>query len=152
MVLIWIMACLHAATSFQITFERSLSDGVEHKSPLSNKNGLDIFEKQTKFSEPRLESWNHANLSGDIIDIRQANSTTSLAHFIRDGLANIDGSSKTLPSLALWDNHGLDLYEQITQLPDYYLSWVERDILQESCHEIARKISSTSILVDLGCG
>ena len=93
-----------------------------------------------------------ATVSWSIIDIRRDNSTTPLANLIRGGLKPPNGDRKALPSLTLWDSQGLALFEQITKLPDYYLSRVEYDILHQNQKEIARKICFSSVIIDLGCG
>ena len=92
------------------------------------------------------------NIGGNIIDIRRDCSTNSLAEKIRNGLHRGIGEEKCLPSLTLWDDRGLELFEKVTHLPDYYLSWMEREILHQSCHDIAQSIDPDTMLVDLGCG
>jgi L-histidine Nalpha-methyltransferase len=58
---------------------------------------------------------------------------------------------KELPSLWLYDARGSKLYEQITQLADYYLPARERELLAAHATDIARRIPART-LVELGAG
>ena len=84
-----------------------------------------------------------------IIDIRTDQTQPCLAQMVRESLRS---PTPCLPSLALWDDRGLGLFEQLTRLPEYYLSRVEKEIIEKHCVEIASKIEPGSMIVDLGCG
>ncbi|KAJ1928942.1 hypothetical protein FBU59_007088, partial [Linderina macrospora] len=67
----------------------------------------------------------------------------------------LPGSSKetrSLPTLLLYDNRGLDLFDQITYLPEYYLTTCEIDVLQSNIAQIVDEIPDDSDVIELGCG
>ena len=49
--------------------------------------------------------------------------------FLRDVLAGLDRPPRSLPSRYFYDAHGSRLFQWITRLPGYYLTRVEREIL-----------------------
>ena len=135
---------------------RGASNGLDNSS--NDSNGFCIDENHANMvpadSDPAkgLEPSCSKNNHGDIIDVRTEKSPLSLAKMIRDGVCCGDSGQKSMPSLALWDGPGLELFEKVTKLPDYYLSWVETEILEQRSWEIAHKIASGFMIVDLGCG
>lgn len=66
----------------------------------------------------------------------------------REGLA---ASPKYIPSKWLFDSRGSELWEKITQLPEYYPFRTERDILRAAAREIAAATQACSI-IELGSG
>ena len=48
---------------------------------------------------------------------------------------------KTLPCKLFYDDLGSELFEQITELPEYYPTRTELEILQESSSEIAELLA-----------
>ncbi|MGW1214883.1 L-histidine N(alpha)-methyltransferase [Streptomyces sp. NPDC002499] len=60
-------------------------------------------------------------------------------------------SPKTLPPKWFYDAHGSDLFEQITELPEYYPTRAEREILIARSGEIAEATGART-LVELGSG
>ncbi|MFJ4782077.1 L-histidine N(alpha)-methyltransferase [Streptomyces sp. NPDC088794] len=63
----------------------------------------------------------------------------------------LTGSPKTLPPKWFYDAHGSDLFEQITELPEYYPTRAEREILIARSGEIAEATGART-LVELGSG
>ncbi|KAL7925643.1 histidine-specific methyltransferase [Trichoderma austrokoningii] len=61
-------------------------------------------------------------------------------------------SPRTLPSLLLWDSVGLDLYEKITESPDYYLTSVEADVIRNNIDAIVQSIGANGVILELGSG
>jgi L-histidine Nalpha-methyltransferase len=59
--------------------------------------------------------------------------------------------SKTLPPRYFYDDRGSELFEQICELPEYYVTRTETAILQQCAGEIA-KITGHCELVELGSG
>ncbi|KAI1000233.1 Ergothioneine biosynthesis protein 1 [Podosphaera aphanis] len=59
---------------------------------------------------------------------------------------------KTLPTMLLYNERGLQLFEKITYLDEYYLTNAEIEILRNFAHEIAATIPSGSMIVELGSG
>ncbi|MFJ6080453.1 L-histidine N(alpha)-methyltransferase [Streptomyces sp. NPDC092369] len=63
----------------------------------------------------------------------------------------LTGTPKTLPPKWFYDAHGSDLFEQITELPEYYPTRAEREILIARSGEIAEATGART-LVELGSG
>ncbi|KAJ2020821.1 hypothetical protein GGI03_002526 [Coemansia sp. RSA 2337] len=59
---------------------------------------------------------------------------------------------RTLPTLLLYDNTGLDLFDRITYLPEYYLTDCEIDVLRTNIDGIVAQIPDDSDVIELGCG
>jgi L-histidine Nalpha-methyltransferase len=67
---------------------------------------------------------------------------------VRDGLTRIP---KTLPPKWFYDTRGSELFDEITELPEYYPTRAEREILVARAGEIAAA-SGARTLVELGSG
>ncbi|MCI3277976.1 L-histidine N(alpha)-methyltransferase [Streptomyces cylindrosporus] len=63
----------------------------------------------------------------------------------------LTGTPKTLPPKWFYDAHGSELFEQITELPEYYPTRAEREILIARSGEIAAATHART-LVELGSG
>jgi dimethylhistidine N-methyltransferase len=72
-----------------------------------------------------------------------------MAREVRDGLS---ASPKRLPCKLLYDDVGSALFEQITDLPEYYLTRTERAIFEDYATEILDASGSGLTLVELGAG
>jgi L-histidine Nalpha-methyltransferase len=62
------------------------------------------------------------------------------------------GFPKTLPSKLFYDEGGSALFEEITRLPEYYLTRTELRILRERAGEMAQAANSGVTVVELGSG
>jgi L-histidine N-alpha-methyltransferase len=81
------------------------------------------------------------------IDNRLASAGSGdLAAEVRDGLTR---PLKELPPKLFYDSAGSDLFDRITELPEYYPTRCEREILERRAHEIVRGVEE---LVELGSG
>jgi L-histidine N-alpha-methyltransferase len=67
---------------------------------------------------------------------------------VRQGLTR---SPKQLSPKYFYDERGSELFEEITQLPEYYLTRAERSLLEQCIAEIVREVRPCS-LVELGAG
>ena len=67
---------------------------------------------------------------------------------VRDALAR---SPRELPSKFFYDERGSQLFEEITRLPEYYLTRVERGILETHAMEIMT-LDPPRTLIELGAG
>jgi dimethylhistidine N-methyltransferase len=76
-----------------------------------------------------------------------ASEATALA--VRSGLR---AAPKRLPSWLFYDDAGSALFEQITELPEYYLTRTERSILESHASEILRAAGNDLTLIELGAG
>ncbi|MEV7977931.1 L-histidine N(alpha)-methyltransferase [Streptomyces sp. NPDC086519] len=68
-----------------------------------------------------------------------------------DVLTGLTAAPKTLPPKWFYDARGSELFEQITELPEYYPTRAEREILRARSGEIAAA-SGARTLVELGSG
>jgi L-histidine Nalpha-methyltransferase len=68
-----------------------------------------------------------------------------------DVIKGLTQTPKSLPARYFYDDRGSELFEQICELPEYYLTRTETAILQKCAIEIARLTDSCEI-VELGSG
>ncbi|MGI5413047.1 L-histidine N(alpha)-methyltransferase [Streptomyces chartreusis] len=68
-----------------------------------------------------------------------------------DVLKGLTGTPKTLPPKWFYDAQGSELFEKITELPEYYPTRAEREILVDRAGEIAAATGART-LVELGSG
>ncbi|KAL6813032.1 C-type lectin protein [Trichoderma sp. SZMC 28013] len=87
----------------------------------------------------------------DIIDIQNARIDINLKDEILTQM-NPEQGPRTLPTLLLYDERGLQLFEDITYLDEYYLTNYEIELLKKSAAEMASKIPEGAIVVELGSG
>lgn len=87
-----------------------------------------------------------------ILDIRQGAFDISLADQIRHKLNPGKGLERRLPTLLLYDEEGLQLFEEITYLDEYYLTNAEIETLNTHAAATARLIESGSQVIELGSG
>lgn len=74
--------------------------------------------------------------------------TTALREDVRRGLT---AQPKWLPPKWFYDARGSELFEKITELPEYYPTRTERALLERVVGEVAR-IAGAEVLVELGAG
>lgn len=82
-----------------------------------------------------------------IVDIRKTD--TCLKNSIING---INQSTKSIPAIVLYDELGLQYYEKVTYLKEYYLTEAEIDILKNKADQISDYIPEGSSLIELGSG
>ena len=75
--------------------------------------------------------------------------TNTFAEDVGEGLGS---SPKYLPCLYFYDYIGSLLFEDICQLPEYYVTRTESEILKTYAEEIISYVSSDTLLVELGSG
>ncbi len=76
----------------------------------------------------------------------------SAAAMARDVRRGLSGPRKELAPKYFYDERGSQLFEQITELPEYYPTRVEREILVERSGEIVAAAGTPATLVELGSG
>src|SRR5579863_6480016 len=69
-----------------------------------------------------------------------------------DVRAGLTAAPKRLPAKLFYDEIGSQLFEQITELPEYYLTRTERAILERYAADILRQAGASLTLVELGAG
>lgn len=102
--------------------------------------------------------------SGNTINMEQESPETAteepassegfdLPKMILSGLKPVvEGAPKTIPTMVLYDDYGLQLFDQITYLQEYYLTQEEIEILERDADKIVDHIPDNSVVVELGAG
>jgi len=72
--------------------------------------------------------------------------------FYRDVMEGLSRPRKTLPSRWLYDDRGCELFEEITQLPEYYPARTETQILRDRARDIATFCGANRTVVEYGAG
>ena len=72
--------------------------------------------------------------------------------FARDVIAGLTARPKRLSPKYFYDEIGAQLFEDITALPEYYLTRCELEILRERAADIARFFPADSALIEFGSG
>ena len=69
-----------------------------------------------------------------------------------DVLEGLSGAQKELSPKYFYDERGSHLFEDITRLPEYYLTRTEADIMQARLPEMAELIGSHAAVIEFGSG
>src|SRR3954470_23598033 len=77
---------------------------------------------------------------------------TATTEFATDVVAGLTATPKRVSPKYFYDNAGSDLFEQITELPEYYPTRREIGILNEHAGDIAALIPPGAALVEFGSG
>jgi L-histidine N-alpha-methyltransferase len=75
----------------------------------------------------------------------------SRQQMVRDVREGLTKANKQLSPKYFYDERGSELFEEITQLPEYYLTRAERSLLEQRISEIVAAVRPCS-LVELGAG
>lgn len=75
----------------------------------------------------------------------------SRQQMVRDVREGLSATPKQLSPKYFYDERGSELFEEITQLPEYYLTRAERSLLEKKIPEIVTSVRPCS-LVELGAG
>lgn len=71
---------------------------------------------------------------------------------VEDVLGSLQQSPKRLSPTYFYDERGSQLFDEICELPEYYVTRTETQILEQHATEIAASIGSDALLVELGSG
>jgi dimethylhistidine N-methyltransferase len=82
----------------------------------------------------------------------EADAAEADSSFARDVIAGLTARPKRLSPKYLYDQAGAQLFEDITALPEYYLTRCELEILRERAGEMARFFPAGSALIEFGSG
>ncbi|HEY3601187.1 MAG TPA: L-histidine N(alpha)-methyltransferase [Chthoniobacterales bacterium] len=72
--------------------------------------------------------------------------------FLEQAIAGLTSSPRILPSKFFYDERGSDLFQQICELPEYYLTRTETEILRRYMPEMATSIGANAEIVGFGTG
>ncbi len=85
-----------------------------------------------------------ANETGSTLDVD--------AQFRSDVLAGLGAPRRAIPARWLYDSRGSQLFEQITELPEYYPTRVERSVLAAHAADVAAITGTGRVVVEFGSG
>ena len=84
--------------------------------------------------------------------LRPAPRDQAIEQFAADVVTGLSANPKHLLPKYFYDEAGSQLFEEITRLPEYYLTRTELKILRDNASAIAALIPRDSVLVELGAG
>ncbi|MGA7488497.1 MAG: L-histidine N(alpha)-methyltransferase [Xanthobacteraceae bacterium] len=82
----------------------------------------------------------------------EADASREASAFARVVVAGLTARPKRLPPKYFYDRAGAQLFEDITALPEYYLTRCELEILRDRAAEMARFFPAGSALIEFGSG
>ena len=74
------------------------------------------------------------------------------ADFLAEALAGLSESPRTLPCKFFYDERGSELFQKICELPEYYVTRTELQILKNQGRDIAKHLGPGIELIGLGTG
>lgn len=94
---------------------------------VNGSNGNNVKTADTVHCATNINGVCTNSNASELLDIRKDRSELCLMQRVRESLCD---PKPSLSSSMLWDDRGLQLFEEITQLPDYYISGLEKQILE----------------------
>ena len=83
------------------------------------------------------------------IQVKGEGEHQSFCAAVDEGLSS---TPKSLPTRFFYDEHGSELFEHITELPEYYLTRCETEIFTRHASDLAATVPKVSSLVEFGSG
>ena len=78
--------------------------------------------------------------------------TAASSQFLEDLLRGLNETPKKIPCKYFYDKRGSELFDQICELPEYYLTMTELSIMRRRAGEMARELGERCLLVEYGSG
>ncbi len=91
-------------------------------------------------------------MSGDYSIVPQQVSEPESSDFLTDVIVGLSSNPRTLPCKYFYDERGATLFQRICELPEYYITRTEIDILDRNRAEIASQLGPNVELIGLGTG
>ncbi len=91
-------------------------------------------------------------MTGDSLTASQQVSTPESSDFVAAVITGLSSNPRTLPCKYFYDERGAALFQRICELPEYYITRTELDILDCNRGEIASQIGANVELIGLGTG
>ena len=82
-----------------------------------------------------------------VLDLEPVN-----ADFLAEVIAGLSSSLRTLPCKFFYDERGADLFQKICELPEYYITRTETELLRRTAPEISESIGANAALIGFGTG
>ncbi|KAG0005925.1 hypothetical protein BGZ65_009870 [Modicella reniformis] len=141
-------------------FKKQNSQHSRPTSPESSSSSQDEFSTQSSLADTDSADSDSMNGSIETADSDFDNDESvppvpgvDLQKMILSGLCPSDPTAlKTIPTMVLYDDLGLQLYDEITYLEEYYLAQEEIEILERDGDKLVEHIPDNSVVVELGAG
>src|SRR5947199_1498757 len=91
-------------------------------------------------------------MTGDSLTAPQQISTSESSDFVADVVAGLSSNPRKLPCKFFYDERGAQLFQKICELPEYYITRTEIEILRVHGAEMASALGSHIELIGLGTG
>ena len=91
-------------------------------------------------------------MTGDSLTAPQQLAPTESADLFTDVIAGLSSNPRTLPCKYFYDARGAALFQDICELPEYYITRTEIDILAQNRTDIAAQLGPNIELIGLGTG
>jgi dimethylhistidine N-methyltransferase len=91
-------------------------------------------------------------MTGDPSTAAEQISPPESSDFVSDAIAGLSSNPRTLPCKYFYDERGAALFQKICDLPEYYITRTEIDILDRNRAEIASHLGPNIELIGLGTG
>ena len=91
-------------------------------------------------------------MAGDSLTAPQSVSPLESSDFFADVIAGLSGSPRSIPCKYFYDERGAMLFQKICELPEYYITRTEIDILDRNRADIASRLGPNIELIGLGTG
>ena len=72
--------------------------------------------------------------------------------FKADVLGGLRGPRRAIPARWFYDERGSELFDDITRLPEYYVTRIETAILEQSRADIAARVGASRAVIEFGAG
>src|SRR5437868_848407 len=89
-------------------------------------------------------------MTGDSITAPPQVSAPESADFLADVIAGLSSNPRTIPCKYFYDERGAALFQKICELPEYYVTRTDNDILDRSRADIASQLGPNVQLIGLG--
>lgn len=93
-----------------------------------------------------------SNSSNERLEFEQLYVDRGAGQFLIDVLEGLGRSPASFPYYYFYDRRGSELFERITELPEYYLTNCEREILASGAAEILEQAGRPQQIVEFGSG
>jgi len=118
----------------------------------NNRSGQAVSQAESRAADGSPSSGSSVSSDGQDGDGTETDFSLQLASSIIKGLTPGNGEPKSIPTVVLYDDKGLQIYDKITYLEEYYLVQEEIDILERDSDNIVDLIPDNSVVVELGSG
>jgi dimethylhistidine N-methyltransferase len=82
-----------------------------------------------------------------VLDLEPVN-----ADFLAEVVAGLSASPRSLPCKFFYDERGAELFQRICELPEYYITRTETELLRRHGREMAESIGANAELIGFGTG